>query len=113
MDADKAITSLSVKASDITALEEAISKLSASFADTTEFTSLYRNTKDWIAQILVGEEFGDADSQDNVDAFVNTINSIRQNTNTYQPKKAELIRSPLPSIWASTTLTRTMTSRLA
>lgn len=90
VDADKAITSLSVKASDITALEEAISKLSASFADTTEFTSLYRNTKDWIAQILVGEEFGDADSQDNVDAFVNTINSIRQNTNTYQPKKAEL-----------------------
>ena len=90
VDADKAITSLSVKASDITALEEAISKLSASFADTTEFTSLYRNTKDWIAKILVGEEFGDADSQDNVDAFVNTINSIRQNTNTYQPKKAEL-----------------------
>lgn len=90
VDADKAITRLSVKASDITVLEEAISKLSASFADTTEFTSLYRNTKDWIAQILVGEEFGDADSQDNVDAFVNTINSIRQNTNTYQPKKAEL-----------------------
>lgn len=90
VDADKAITRLSVKASDITVLEEAISKLSASFADTTEFTSLYRNTKDWIAQILMGEEFGDADSQDNVDAFVNTINSIRQNTNTYQPKKAEL-----------------------
>lgn len=76
--------------SDVTTLENAITKLLEAYADTTELSRLYNKMIKWACNMEVGEEIGMVDDEASIDDFVSAVKAARSGVSEKQPMKDDI-----------------------
>ena len=93
IDAGAAKTVNNLTAGDITALRTAIDNLNNAYADTTSLAAYYRKMMTRAENFTVGEEIGEADSEESVAAFLSALQTAHALVNSRQPMKADIAKA--------------------